>query len=175
VLVQPPLTGEPVALELVNTEWNERGRRQDLLADAAHARRWLRTAGLPDRTGDEELACLRTARSAIRTAVADLSDPGAFAAADEVLARGRLRLSVSGGRTHEELELTDECWAAAWLAVRNLAELLGTHPDRIRACAHPDCILYFLDTTRQGTRKWCSMSTCGNRAKSMRNYRRTNG
>ena len=152
---------------------DERGRRQDLLADAAHTRRWLRTAGLPDASGEEELGCLRTARGAIRTAVANLSDPGAFAAADEILARGRLRLSISEGKVREELEVTDRHWAAAWLAVRNLAEIVGTHPDRIRACAHPGCILYFLDTTRQGTRKWCSMRTCGNRAKSKRNYRKT--
>lgn len=38
-------------------------------------------------------------------------------------------------------------------------------PTRIRACKHPDCILYFYDATRNRSRRWCSMRTCGNRAK----------
>jgi predicted RNA-binding Zn ribbon-like protein len=36
---------------------------------------------------------------------------------------------------------------------------------RIRECAGPDCAALFLDSSRPGTRRWCSMDTCGNRAK----------
>ncbi|GAA0262401.1 hypothetical protein GCM10009527_068010 [Actinomadura nitritigenes] len=36
---------------------------------------------------------------------------------------------------------------------------------RVRACAGADCGALFLDTSRPGTRRWCSMNTCGNRAK----------
>jgi predicted RNA-binding Zn ribbon-like protein len=43
---------------------------------------------------------------------------------------------------------------------------------RICACAHLEYILYFLDTTRNGTRRWCDMRTCGNRAKAQRYQRR---
>ena len=47
------------------------------------------------------------------------------------------------------------------------AELLS-HPDldRLRRCGSERCILYFLDQSRGGSRRWCSMRTCGNRAKS---------
>ncbi len=34
---------------------------------------------------------------------------------------------------------------------------------RLRMCRH--CILHFLDTSKKGTRQWCSMQLCGNRAK----------
>ncbi|RCV47477.1 hypothetical protein DEF23_26390 [Marinitenerispora sediminis] len=36
---------------------------------------------------------------------------------------------------------------------------------RIRECAAPDCHLVFLDTSRPGNRRWCSMERCGNRRK----------
>jgi predicted RNA-binding Zn ribbon-like protein len=36
---------------------------------------------------------------------------------------------------------------------------------RVRECADPTCSALFLDGSRPGTRRWCSMDTCGNRAK----------
>ncbi|MFG1318691.1 CGNR zinc finger domain-containing protein [Xanthobacter autotrophicus] len=36
---------------------------------------------------------------------------------------------------------------------------------RLRHCANPECSLIFYDTARNGTRRWCSMSACGNRHK----------
>jgi len=36
---------------------------------------------------------------------------------------------------------------------------------RVRNCANPDCQIMFLDSSRPGTRRWCSMNTCGNLAK----------
>ncbi|MEV3853187.1 ABATE domain-containing protein [Streptomyces sp. NPDC050095] len=37
--------------------------------------------------------------------------------------------------------------------------------ERVRACAGPRCAAWFLDTSRPGKRRWCSMETCGNRSK----------
>lgn len=36
---------------------------------------------------------------------------------------------------------------------------------RIRTCAAEDCGLLFVDTSRPGWRRWCSMERCGDRAK----------
>ncbi|WP_232524336.1 CGNR zinc finger domain-containing protein [Nocardiopsis gilva] len=44
--------------------------------------------------------------------------------------------------------------------------------DRIRRCEGDHCVLYFFDTSRNGTRRWCSMAVCGNRAKAQRHYRK---
>jgi predicted RNA-binding Zn ribbon-like protein len=49
------------------------------------------------------------------------------------------------------------------LAVRALFAL---SPDRIRSCGR--CGWLFLDSSRGGRRRWCSMSTCGNREKASR-------
>lgn len=35
----------------------------------------------------------------------------------------------------------------------------------IRKCENPRCILFFYDTSKNHTRRWCSMGLCGNRAK----------
>jgi predicted RNA-binding Zn ribbon-like protein len=35
--------------------------------------------------------------------------------------------------------------------------------NRVRKCAN--CVLHFQDTSKKGTRRWCSMQFCGNRAK----------
>jgi predicted RNA-binding Zn ribbon-like protein len=35
--------------------------------------------------------------------------------------------------------------------------------DRVRNCGH--CVLHFYDTSKKGTRRWCSMQLCGNRLK----------
>jgi predicted RNA-binding Zn ribbon-like protein len=42
----------------------------------------------------------------------------------------------------------------------------------IKKCGNPACILYFYDTTKNHTRNWCSMQTCGNRIKVAAHYLR---
>ena len=41
---------------------------------------------------------------------------------------------------------------------------------RLRLCAAPDCRWAFVDTSRGGNGRWCSMEVCGNRQKT-RTYR----
>jgi predicted RNA-binding Zn ribbon-like protein len=49
---------------------------------------------------------------------------------------------------------------------RDAVRLFGPDVDgRIRECSADDCALVYLDTSRGGTRRWCSMQRCGNRAK----------
>jgi predicted RNA-binding Zn ribbon-like protein len=48
----------------------------------------------------------------------------------------------------------------------SVADLVAAAPaGRVKRCASPDCVILFLDRTRTGTRRWCSMDLCGNRAK----------
>ena len=47
-----------------------------------------------------------------------------------------------------------------------IAELVTTADfAEVKHCEGPTCVLHFLDTTRGGRRRWCSMAVCGNRAK----------
>ncbi|OJW26246.1 MAG: hypothetical protein BGO51_09140 [Rhodospirillales bacterium 69-11] len=46
---------------------------------------------------------------------------------------------------------------------------------RIRRCANEKCRWLFLDRSKAGTRRWCDMAACGNRAKAQRHYARSKG
>ncbi|MEV2195589.1 CGNR zinc finger domain-containing protein [Streptomyces phaeochromogenes] len=167
-----PLTGEPLSLDLLNTRWMHEGVAQDLLTDTEGLAVWLAANAL-DFTADE--AALRhalTARDALRAAVDGSLAEGA-ARVDAVLAQGRIRATLTAEGPGEAAEFRDPSWGPAWLAARDYLELLSTAPDRIRHCAHEACVLHFFDTSRNGTRRWCSMAACGNRAKASRHYARS--
>ncbi len=56
--------------------------------------------------------------------------------------------------------------AATSSLARDFINLLDVHDyKRFRSCAGENCPLVFVDTSRPGNRKWCSMQRCGNRAK----------
>jgi predicted RNA-binding Zn ribbon-like protein len=58
-----------------------------------------------------------------------------------------------------------------WPVARDAAVFLtSTDVSRLRTCANPDCRWVFYDGTKSGTRRWCTMAVCGNRAK-LRRYR----
>lgn len=48
--------------------------------------------------------------------------------------------------------------------------LLGNRPDRVKEC--PNCGWLFLDTTKNGKRRWCSMKSCGSNIKALEWYYR---
>jgi predicted RNA-binding Zn ribbon-like protein len=73
------------------------------------------------------------------------------------------RLEASGRlRWHAD----DPVRALLSLAAQDALELVvSPAATRVRMCAGPHCGALFLDNSRPGTRRWCSMGTCGNRAK----------
>jgi hypothetical protein len=62
---------------------------------------------------------------------------------------------------------------------RAVGELLKSWGDpdwhRLKACVGPGCGLVFVDRSRNGSRRWCQMSDCGNRAKGARLRARKRG
>jgi len=73
-----------------------------------------------------------------------------------------------------------EAWPSETTAAALLAPMLWSAADllaggqlaRVRQCANPQCGWLFLDSSKGGNRRWCSMSACGNRAKAHRHYLR---
>jgi predicted RNA-binding Zn ribbon-like protein len=56
-------------------------------------------------------------------------------------------------------------WLLAAIA-RSAAELIAEGPTaRLCVCSNPSCGLFFYDNSRTRRRRWCSMSSCGNRHK----------
>jgi predicted RNA-binding Zn ribbon-like protein len=71
----------------------------------------------------------------------------------------------------------DALVSVLWPVARSASDvLMKDDPARVRMCEAPDgCGWLFYDETRNGTRRWCSMKDCGNRAKARRHYAKSKG
>jgi predicted RNA-binding Zn ribbon-like protein len=69
------------------------------------------------------------------------------------------------GRRHEWT--SDSPYEAVLATIaRDAIDLLsGGSLERVRKCADVHCSILFLDTSRPGKRRWCSMNGCGNKVK----------
>lgn len=68
----------------------------------------------------------------------------------------------------------DEIDQMLWPVVHDAARLLTSKERyRVRKCMDDRCGWLFLDTSRNRSRRWCSMKDCGNRAKARRHYKRS--
>jgi predicted RNA-binding Zn ribbon-like protein len=143
------------------------------LLDSATARRLATTA-----PGAAEVA-LRSAldlREAIFRVFAAMGRGGQATAADLVVvqrgyaaAMAAARLASDGAGYGWEFggDDPDRAW---WPVAVSAAELLTTGPlDRVKVCAaEAGCIGLFLDTSKNRSRRWCSMDACGLEAKVQR-------
>jgi predicted RNA-binding Zn ribbon-like protein len=60
-----------------------------------------------------------------------------------------------------------------WPVVRSAADFLTSDElDTVRVCASDRCNWLFLDTSKNHSRRWCNMKSCGNREKARRFYER---
>ena len=65
----------------------------------------------------------------------------------------------------------DDLERVLWEVARTASRLLtSTSLVRVRPCAAHDCGWWFLDDTKNGSRRWCDMKICGNREK-LRRFR----
>jgi predicted RNA-binding Zn ribbon-like protein len=67
---------------------------------------------------------------------------------------------------------TDDLARPLWPIARAASDVLTSAEDRahLRECADDTCAWLFVDRTKNHSRRWCDMSTCGSRNK-MRDYR----
>jgi predicted RNA-binding Zn ribbon-like protein len=72
-------------------------------------------------------------------------------------------------------------WSVERSGLDLVAHVVGAHAlallqdpklDRLRVCDGHDCGWVFIDTSKNGRRRWCDMATCGNTAKARRHYER---
>ena len=180
----PRLVGGNPSLDFVNTDFFAADGSADVLRSADEFLAWCAHAGVAStsevpakRPRAQEAAFLQEAvdvRGAIRSvmeAIATHSEPDRAAlnalrsayvdavdGATPTLADGRLSWAWETTSPRGPL---DELVGAA-------VDLLRNDPlDRLKAC--PNCGYLFLDTTKNGSRRWCSMEDCGTQAK-MRRY-----
>jgi predicted RNA-binding Zn ribbon-like protein len=79
-----------------------------------------------------------------------------------------------GGGVRDGWSPSDDLAQVLWpIAIDAWDVLTEAALDRVRECpGGGGCGRLFLDTSRSGTRRWCDMRTCGNRAKARAHYAR---
>ena len=90
------------------------------------------------------------------------------------LAPERRRLTASGTKLAWSEAPVRPVYALLARIARSAACLL-TDPERlwrVSMCAAEGCGWLFVDDSRGARRRWCSMQSCGNRAKARAHYRR---
>lgn len=144
---------------------------RDLLATPEDLVRWLVAAGLvPDRAAGSEadLWAARELREVLYHLARACIHGEPFATHDLAVvnrwAAEPLPVPQLGA---DGLTWTGNGVRAALAAVaKDGVELFGGPlASRVRNCANKGCAILFVDTSRSGRRRWCSMSACGNKAK----------
>jgi predicted RNA-binding Zn ribbon-like protein len=175
--------------------WPPRGKSNERLNRPADLVRWGAESGII--TSDEarrlraycirngsrsraELAATHRLRDVVHDLLSALVDRHAPSNAsidqlNEHLKKLRSTQRIEWG--HGELHWTTVAGKGTNVIVNRItlraAELVTSDDlQRLRRCGNPRCGWLFLDTTRNGMRKWCSMAECGSRAKSKRYYER---
>lgn len=195
-VVTPPrfeLAGGHPALDFLNTiqDWTVPAP-VDYLGDFSDAVRFGRAAGLLTRaetgalnatSAHAEAARLRELRGVLEQIFRRQVRGRAPAAADlEHLARAlaaaarATRLRGGAGRpvrSHVALGAAGAAVLRLRIAVAAAALLASPELDRVKSC--PACGWFFLDASKNRSRRWCSMTSCGASAKSRRYYRRKRG
>lgn len=151
-----------------------RGGFERLLTPADLAR-WMVDAGLVMRrmvSTDAQLTAARELRESMYAVATAVRTSGDAAKADlECVNRWARRpaggpelgVGPSGLCIQRRIEDVDE--VLGWLAREGVELLGGPLALRVRECAGSECALLFLDESRSGARRWCSMDDCGARSK----------
>jgi predicted RNA-binding Zn ribbon-like protein len=178
--------GNQQILDLLNTKPVLPSGPAELLPDYPALERWLIASGVV--SSAREKAALRSWRGSaeaqlflheviafrerLRAAVARIE--GGHLPSDEFLSELNTLLlrhpthalvyRQSGSlirQTHDELSQPSDLWSRL---AESTAQLL-VEPDHSRLRRCEACVLHFLDTSKKGSRRWCSMNICGNKLK----------
>jgi predicted RNA-binding Zn ribbon-like protein len=158
-----------VALDLVATVADRPGSHRERLHAPGDLDRWLAEEGLASgkAASSEDLAAARALREAVWSLVERSLAAGSPRPADR-------RLVNEWAARHPHVPQLAAGWSLAsgrtdvGTALSTVAQdavdlLAGPDRGRIRRCGR--CTLHFVDRSRPGNRRWCSMELCGNRSK----------
>ena len=187
--------GNHLCLDLINTEIVQSGSRVDLLQgfdafvswlDHAHAldpgmakelmRNWSRTREA-DRTFARAVEFRAILRRMVQGIIGGKPVPQSIIAHINEWLRnqaGHAEITrVKGGfEKHFHAAFTEPVHLL-WPVAESAGDLLAYGDlSLIKKCENVACVLFFYDTTKNHSRRWCSMGACGNRMKVAAHYLR---
>ena len=178
--------GNHLALDFLNTRPVQNGEPTELLSDFSSLLRWFQTAGLlssrevtnvkrqrgESATAQRTLEAMREFREMLRKEIlawedgadvrrATVEELNQLMAAHPMLSKLQATGNVPSLELWFEPRQPEDLFAPlAHSAAKVFAEV---DRSRVRKCG--ECVLHFYDTSKKGTRRWCSMQLCGNRLK----------
>lgn len=182
-----------LCLDFANTRcWRGLPKPKETLHRPADLLAWCRRAGLlgasqrlPAATAGSLFTEAMSLREVIYRVLRALATEGAIAPADlsalnAALAHAPARAQIAPVGAHYVWHVAGPKAACAHSASQLLGAVLWSAADlivaadagRIRQCADDACRWLFLDASRNLSRRWCDMGSCGNRAKARRHYLR---
>jgi predicted RNA-binding Zn ribbon-like protein len=180
-----------LALSFANTFELSRGRIRDRIATPHDLRSWLagefsdkasiieslRSPPVARTVHDEALRLRSAIRELLETySAGTAAGPGTILVINRALVTCTIthEVVVSGGvLTVREQERGGSPLALLAPIARSAGVLLaGVDRGRLRRCAAPRCPVWFVDSSKGGRRRWCSMARCGNRRKAARHRER---
>ena len=178
--------GNDLVLDFLNTRPVQNGEPTELLSDFSALLRWFQAAGLlrsdaaaklqrqwgESAASRQILDAMRQFREKLRKEIlaweggaevhrATLEDLNRLMAAHPMLSKLQANGNAPAMELWFEPRQPEDLFAPL---VHDAAKLLSSvDHNRVRKCGQ--CVLHFHDTSKKGTRRWCSMQLCGNRLK----------
>ena len=178
--------GNQLALDFLNTRPVQNGEPIELLPDFSAVLRWFQAADLlsprkaaefQHKWGDsarspKTVEAIHDLRERLRREVLHWEACGALRSSTReelnlLMAEYpmRARLAVWVKKISIELNFDPQQPEHLFAPLAHSSALLFAHVDRSRVHKCAQCVLLFHDTSKKGTRRWCSMNLCGNRVK----------
>jgi predicted RNA-binding Zn ribbon-like protein len=173
--------GNAPFLDFVNTEMVQEGQPVDLLPDVSNLIDWLGQAGFRvepaakvsnTQSAKELLLVAHTYRSALRSALKSITAEGSIPSEivhktnHFLLQRNHwfeLTKTSNGHALHDHWTVEHPEDVCSPIALSFAQFMSSADLSRVRKCRNPDCVLHFYDTSKSGTRAWCSLDICGNK------------
>jgi predicted RNA-binding Zn ribbon-like protein len=182
--VSTELVGNALCLDFANSVNQRADPRHDWLTGPDGLRAWAVRAGLrrpSRRPSSDDVARAVALREAVyrvfsTVAAGERPAPSDLALLTAIAAEGLAAATLTNNPPTDEGFEVDwrggDVRRVLWAVADSAVELLRHGPlGRIGEC--PSCGWVFLDTSRNGRRRWCSMAMCGNAVKYARHHART--
>lgn len=163
-----------LSLNWIATLGDRKGIPLERIASVEDLKRWLEDVAdqtLSFEPGEHDLDQAKRLRAGVTGLVealvakrvpnpSDIDTLNTFASAPPV----PVRLDQTGARL-EGQSATNSAVLFGLIARDAIDLVTGSDFKKVKSCAAEDCSVFFVDYSRPGKRRWCSMARCGNQAK----------